>query len=309
MSRGIERQRICRDDADRDKWLSLLAKAVERFAWEVLAFCLLNNHFHLFLRTPDCGLSAGMHQLNAAYVGYYNWRYRRKGPLMQGRFKSVLVENESYWLELSRYVHLNPVRAGLCERPEQWPWSSYQGYHRPSRRLDWVRYDQVLAEFGRKRSEARRAYRRFVAEGVGRKLDNPVLAAAHGFILGSDEFVARIKAMVSGEEDDFEIPSLASLRKPDDLEALADRICVKLAVDRSTWGYGRRVDNVSRAVCVYVLRRLTRATVKDIAAVAGYRRHTAVAMACARVEREMKAKHFRKKVEKLVRYIERTIDS
>jgi len=119
MSRGIEGRSICRDDTDRKIWLEILARAAERFDWRVFAFSLLDNHFHLFLRTPEGALAPGMRQLNGDYAGYFNRRHGRLGPLMQGRYKSVLVEGAGHWAELSRYVHLNPVRAGLAERPEK----------------------------------------------------------------------------------------------------------------------------------------------------------------------------------------------
>ena len=192
MSRGIEGRRICADDLDRELWLEILGRAAERFGWRVLAFCLLDNHFHLFLRTPAAGLAAGMRQLNGDYAGYFNRHHRRRGPLMQGRYRAVLVEDESHWLELSRYVHLNPVRAGLCRRPEDWKWSSYRGYHRPALRQEWLDSASVLAEFGREGAKARRAYREYVADGLGRELDNPVSRAVHGLVLGSDEFVKKV---------------------------------------------------------------------------------------------------------------------
>jgi putative transposase len=110
MSRGIEGRRICADDTDRDIWLEILERAAERFGWRVFAFCLLDNHFHLFLRAPESCLSPGMRQLNGDYAGYFNRRHGRLGPLMQGRYKSVLVEESGHWAELSRYVHLNAVR-------------------------------------------------------------------------------------------------------------------------------------------------------------------------------------------------------
>jgi REP element-mobilizing transposase RayT len=135
MSRGIEGRRICVDDMDRNVWLKILGRTAERFGWQVFAFSLLDNHYHLFARAPEGGLARGMRQLNGDYAGYFNRRHRRRGPLMQGRYRSVLVEDAGQWSELSRYVHLNPVRAGMCRRPEQWKWSSYPGYQRPARRL------------------------------------------------------------------------------------------------------------------------------------------------------------------------------
>ena len=128
MSRGNERRAIVRDDVDRQRRLDWLQRTVETYGWRLHAFALMTNHDHLFLETPEPNLSAGMHLLNGSYTGYFNLRHRRVGHLFQGRFKAHLVEEEGYFTEISRYIHLNPVRAKLVERPEQWKWSSYGGY-------------------------------------------------------------------------------------------------------------------------------------------------------------------------------------
>ena len=178
MARGNERRAIVRDDVDRRKWMSLVERTVARHRWRVFAFALLDNHFHLFLQTPEADLSAGMAHLNGSYAGYFNVRHRRVGHLMQGRFKSVVVDDQGYWRELSRYVHLNPVRARLVQRPEDWAWSSYAGYHRPARRLEWVCTERVLAEFGGDTAAGRGAYRQYVAEGLDNGGQEPSLPFA-----------------------------------------------------------------------------------------------------------------------------------
>ena len=166
MSRGNARGAIVADDADRWRWLRLLERATLRHGWRVFALALMDNHYHVFLQTPEPNLSVGLQQLNSGYATYFNARHRRVGHVLQGRFRSIVVEEHGYWLELSRYVHLNPVRAGLVSRPEDWAWSSYAGYHRPARRLKWVDYGRVLAEFGGDTPAGRTAYRDYVAEGL-----------------------------------------------------------------------------------------------------------------------------------------------
>jgi putative transposase len=302
MSRGIEGRRICADDADRDRWLDILGRAAERFGWRVFAYSLLDNHYHLFLRAPEGGLAAGMRQLNGDYAGYFNRRHERLGPLMQGRYKSVLVENSGHWLELSRYVHINPVRAGLCERPEQWRWSSYIGYHRPARRPDWLDCAAVLAEFGRDEAKARRAYRDYMAEGLGKKLDNPISKAAHGLVLGSDEFVKKVRKLLAGRGNDEEIPQIGRLGRGADLEALVERVCRRMKTDRASWRPGRRSDDLSRAICTYAVRRASGARIAKLAAVLGYRSASSVGAACRRVEAAMRSAAVRRQVEELLRH-------
>jgi len=300
MSRGIEGRRICADDADRNLWVEILGRAAERFGWRVFAFCLLDNHFHLFLRTPEAGLSPGMRQLNGDYAGYFNRRHRRLGPLMQGRYKSVLVEGSGHWLELSRYVHLNPVRAGLCKRPEDWNWSSYRAYYRPALRPDWLDCRTVLSEFGRDEAKAQRAYRDYMAEGLGRKLDNPVSRAAHGLVLGSDEFVRKVRGMFSGRGAHTEVPGLGQLMRGADLEAMIERVARRLKADRSGWLPGKRADDLARAKCAYAVREASGARNRELAAALGYRSPSAVTAACRLVRAAACSASARRELEDLV---------
>jgi REP element-mobilizing transposase RayT len=299
-SRGIEGRRICADDGDRDRWLDILGRASERFGWKVLAFCLLDNHFHLFLRTPEAGLASGLRQLNGDYAGYFNRRHKRLGPLMQGRYKAVLVEDESHWLELSRYVHLNPVRAGLCARPEEWKWSSYRCYHRPALRPEWLDCNGMLSEFGRDEAKARKAYREYVAAGLGRKLDNPLSKAVHGLVLGSDAFVKKVRKLVGARGSHPEVPHLGRLVRAEDLAGLTGRLGRKLKADPSAWQPGSRSDDPARAKCAYVARRLTGARLADLAKALGYRNPSSVTVACRRVEKAMRSAKVRREVEKLL---------
>ncbi len=125
-SRGNGRQAIFLDDQDNRKFLELLSKTVERYRWICHAFCLMGNHYHLIIETPEANLSQGMHHLNMNYCQAHHKRYNTVGHLFQGRFKAIVVDRESYLLELARYVVLNPVRAGLVSHPEDWPWTSYR---------------------------------------------------------------------------------------------------------------------------------------------------------------------------------------
>jgi putative transposase len=303
MSRGIEGRRICLDETDRDIWLEILGRAAERFGWAVYAFSLLDNHYHLFLGTPEAGLAPGMRQLNGGYAGYFNRRHGRRGPLMQGRYKSGLVEDQGHWLELSRYVHLNPVRAGLCKRPEDWNWSSYRGYHRPALRQDWLDTKAVLSEYGRDERVARRAYREFMEEGLGRELDNPVSRAAHGLVLGSDEFVKRVRKMLAGRKGDEEVPALARLGRGADLGELVDLAARRLKADRSGWLPGRRDDDLKRAMCAYAVRRATGARIRELAAALGYRSASSVGAACRRAEAAARSGKARRELEELVKHV------
>ena len=200
MSRGNERRPIVRDDADREKRLDGLRRTVETYGWRLHSFVLRDNHDHLFVETPQPNLSAGMQFLNGSYTSYFNRRHRRVGHLFQGRYKAQLVEEEGYYLEASRYIHLNPVRGGCVERPEQYRWSSYPGYHNPRRTFAWTTYEKVLEEFGRDQKKARAAYRQFVSAGIGQELASPFSRAFRGVLVGGQAFVERVRVMLSDWE-------------------------------------------------------------------------------------------------------------
>ena len=283
-SRGNGRDAIVRDDVDRGKWLSLLQRTVERHRWRLFAFALMDNHFHLFLQTPEPTLSAGMAHLDGAYAGYFNWRHKHVGHVMQGRFRSIVVEDRGYCCEVSRYVHLNPVRAGLVGRPEDWPWSSCTGYRRAAARLAWVDYEPVLMEFGGDTPAGRRAYRRYVAEGLGREIDSPLSRAVHGLVLGSDAFVAKIRRMLGDRADEADLPALRRLKRPAGMADVIAAVTARFGGDPDGWRPGRRCDAISRAVAASVARQMTNCTSRAIGVALGYRSASSVSVACRRVE-------------------------
>jgi REP element-mobilizing transposase RayT len=190
MARGNGRQRLFHEDRDYQRMTEGLEKTVERTGWEVLAFVWMPNHIHLFFRTPEPNLSKGMQYLLSGYANWYATRHQRSGHLFQGRFKGELIEDESYFWTVSRYLHLNPVRGKrrLVEHPADWSWSSYRGYCKASQKLDMVAYDHVYkawqGETGGK--DPARAYRRFVEQGLRERPTSPFVDAWEGWLLGSE---------------------------------------------------------------------------------------------------------------------------
>ena len=190
-SRGDRREDIYLDDADRDAWLAVLATVCHRFNWIVHGYCQMTNHFHLLVETIDGNLSRGMRQLNGSYTQRFNRTHQISGHLFQGRYKAILVQKEAYLLELSRYIVLNPVRAGMVELPEQWSWSSYGVMAGLSPAPDWIDQDWLLGQFGSHRQEAINAYKRFVLEGKG--VNSPLALTQHQLLLGDDAFIERYR--------------------------------------------------------------------------------------------------------------------
>ena len=169
MGRGIEGVSIFRSDEDREDFLTRLGALCEAEALSVHAWALLDNHFHLLIRTGKQRISEGMRKLLTGYVVRFNRRYGRYGHLFQNRYKSILCEEDPYLLELTRYIHLNPVRAGVVKRMRglaAYPWTGHAVILGRVKR-EWQDVDTVLAYFGKRRKEATRKYERYVAEGVG----------------------------------------------------------------------------------------------------------------------------------------------
>jgi putative transposase len=163
-ARGNRRQAIFLADADRERFLRLLENVVARFAWICHAYCLMDNHVHLLVETPQGNLSDGMQQLLGQYAQAFNRRHDVDGHLFQGRFDSKLVQSNWHLLELARYIVLNPVRAGMRVAAGDWPWSSYRAAAGEIRAPRFLTLDWLLGQFGRDLETARASYARFVLE-------------------------------------------------------------------------------------------------------------------------------------------------
>jgi putative transposase len=211
-SRGNERKAIFKDDADRQLFLETLARATERFHWFCHAYCLMDNHYHLVVETPDGNLSQGMRQLNGVYTQIYNRRHRRVGHLFQGRFKGILVQKESHFLEVCRYVVLNPVAAGMVKHPRQWAWSSYRATSGESAAVRCLTVEEVQGQFGKRRGLAQKNYRQFVMQGIGRASIWDNLEAQS--LLGEEGFAEALKGHVTGQERIQEIPRQRLIGRP-----------------------------------------------------------------------------------------------
>jgi len=145
---GVAGTALFRDDRDRERFLDLVASVVAHFEWTCHAYCVMTTHYHLLVQTPVPNLSAGMQQLNSCYVQQFNRRHREEGARLKRRFDDVLVTSESHALELFRYISMNPVRAGICSRPERWRWSSYAAHIGQAPRPPFLTLEWVRAYFG-----------------------------------------------------------------------------------------------------------------------------------------------------------------
>ena len=220
-SRGNAKNDIYLDDVDRRIFLRNLGTTVARQQWLLHAFCLMGNHYHLLVETPNPNLSRGMHRLNGVYSQCFNRRHQRVGHVLQGRFTAILVERETYLLELARYLPLNPVRAGFVRSPEDWSWSSY----RPMAGLEppppWLTISAVLERFAGAPDRAGQRFQEFVRDGINAPA--PWSALQGQVFLGSPQFAERMGRALTPAAVSSEIPraerlagrpALASLLAP-----------------------------------------------------------------------------------------------
>lgn len=217
-SRGNARKAIYKDDEDREKFLKILEEVNRKYNWLCHAYCLMDNHYHLVIETPDGNLSKGMRQLNGLYTQSFNRSHRRVGHIFQGRYKAIVIEKESHLLEVCRYVVLNPVGAKAAQKPEEWKWSSYNATAGRARASKCLTVDWILGQFGSKRGDAERSYRDFVRAGIG---GEKILTQVKGqSVLGEEEYVGRIMEFVRGQRDIQEIPKQQRYLKRPGLDEL-----------------------------------------------------------------------------------------
>ncbi len=217
--RGNERRDIYRDDQDRSVFVEKLKISLDIYGVRVHAYVLMRNHFHFIVETPKANLSEFMRHFNIAYTGAYNRRHGRVGHLYQGRFKAIVVDKDSYLLELSRYVHLNPVRInpmrqkGFRERLrylKRYGWSSLRGYLSGGRKEDWIAYEEVLGYVG----GSRKRYGEFIEEGLQTGYLTPWEELRGQVVLGKESFLAGLKGKWrKGAVSVREVPSLRSLQE------------------------------------------------------------------------------------------------
>ncbi len=223
-NRGVEKRSIYADDCDRLHFLHLLEKVIDDYRWQLRAYVLMSNHYHLFFRTPQTNLSRGMHDLDGNYASFFNARHQRVGHLFQGRFKGHLVDSEAYLLSLSRYIVLNPVRAGMVETPGEWRWSSYRATAGLAAVPRWLDPAPILDAFNADDwNKAMHGYRDFVAAAIG-KVASPWENLRARMFLGGCEFVEAVKSKVKVTESVSGFDTSASDLTPCAIESVRQAV-------------------------------------------------------------------------------------
>jgi len=245
-----------------------------------------------------------MHGINSGYTGYFNRKYGRAGHLFQGRYKGILVEKDAYLLELSRYLHLNPIRAGMLTSPERYKWSSYPGYVWKGKEVPWVEYVWVLSQFGSDRGRSKKKYREFVSRGLQETNNNPFNDLYGQVILGREAFIEKTKGLLKGKEVSQEIVERKRLRdhpRPEDiLSAVTSKFGAGIDILK---GKGAR-NNTAKKMAIYLIKRYSGLGNQEIGELFGGMHYSAVSKSSAKLEREMaEDRNLRNLVEDLVSHV------
>jgi len=263
-SRGNERRTVFQNNRDREKFLSYLESTHERYGAVIHVYCLMGNHYHLLLETPRGNLSKILHYINGAYTTYFNIKRSRSGHLFQGRFKGVLVDKDEYCKELSRYVHLNPVRAAMVETPLEYPWSSYRYFVGRDKKPQWLTTDFILGEFGGEGGRGFKKYREYVERRENKELDNPLKKVIASTFLGSKEFIDRIKLeyLEKKEIDNRDLPALKKILIGPSLESIEKAVIKRVG----------RSDPLFKKICIYLSYQRSGLNLREIGEYFGMQR-------------------------------------
>jgi len=290
ISRGDNKEGIFVDNMDRRQFLKYAKEQTLHYGVKIHAWCLMNNHYHLLIETPSGNLSKVMHTLNTSYTVYFNHRHRKVGHLFQGRYKAVLVQADEYLHCLSRYIHLNPVRANIVKDPGEYRWSSYKSYISKEEEQEFLTTEFILGMFSSDLRNARKLYKSFVVENIGNEVEIIRNNITGGIILGKAAFVDRIKSKLAHKEDK-EMPVLKQLRKRIDIEQI--KIEVKKRIEN---------EKLSRRIYIYLIRKYTDKKLTEISALFGKISYSGISQVCRRMEKKRREN---KKLDLLISEIEK----
>ena len=302
MNRGRRNEAIFEDKNDYSAFIELLQDVINIFHIKVAAFCLMQNHYHLLIQTPEGNISRSMRYINGVYTQRFNRIHGYDGHLFRGRYKSILIDADSYLLQVMRYIHRNPINAGLSENLN-YTWSSHKAYLSDLKKWRWVSREKILAMLSGTKALQKTVYRDFVNES-----DNEDFSAIYKkrkvpAILGSEPFLKLIKNNYFIKKKHIEVPESQLLApEPDKIMAV---VCAKYKVSVSDLRISIRGQlNEARNVAMYLMRHLRGDTLSSICKEFGLKKDSSAGSIVDRVKKQtIKDKQFRNKVERIKKSI------
>jgi len=300
IARGIRKENIFYSDKDKKVFLDKINETFEKYSFICYAYCLMDNHYHLFIQTPIVNISEGMHYLNTSYANWFKAKYKLTGPIFQGRYKSILIDADSYALVLSAYVHLNPLRAGMVKELEDYSFSSfldYIGTKKPViRRLDT---SLILSSFSDNTEQAQKMYKQFVLDN--REMLSPLKDTFKGIALGSDAFIKKITEKIRSIVENREIKE-TKFAATYSLDKIIKTVSDYFNINKSEI-FKKKRGNIYRQLTLYLIKRYTDLPLREIGELFNMD-YTSVSMMVKRFEKKINTNKemlemFKKVVEKI----------
>ncbi|MBW2633036.1 MAG: transposase [Deltaproteobacteria bacterium] len=286
MNRARRGEDLFVDKADYQQFIDLLQETADLFNVNVAAFCLMPTHYHLMVQTPDTNLSRCMRHVNGVYTQRYNVRHGCDGTLFRGRYKSILVDADSYLLQLVRYIHQNPLKAGLVNHLDQYVWSSHKGYLSKAKKWNWLYKDFVLQMLTVQTNTQIRIYKQFMAQEHDEDLVRILNRKNPPSMLGSEKFIAWIKDRFFKKKKDKEVP--ASRELAPELNTIISEVIRYYKIRPSTLRDVRRgIENEPRDVAMYLIRSLRSEPLMRVGAGFGLNRYSSVSSVVMRVKAKL----------------------
>jgi putative transposase len=300
MNRGRRGEDIFSAGGDYELFVHLLREAAQAWNVRVAAFCLMTNHYHLLMQTPEANLSRCMRHVDGVYTQRYNRAHRCDGSLFRGRYRAILVEADLYLLPVLKYIHRNPLRAGVVKNLEAYEWSSHRGYLSRGRRWNWLSKEFILGMFQKERGSGLEAYRRFIGEEDGADILRVFEGKKWPTILGGAGFVREIKERFFTRLQHREVPESRVLAPA--AEDILKVVCEAYGVGKDKVLRPRRGEfNEARNVAIYLTRELRHATLDDICGPFGMGRYSSASSAVGRVKVQLaRDRRLEKRVQKII---------
>jgi REP element-mobilizing transposase RayT len=299
MNRGRRGEEVYTDRKDYRLFIELLKESAELFNIKIAGYCLMPNHYHLLLHTPNGNLSRFMRQINGIYTQRFNRTHENDGQLFRGRYKSILVEVDSYLLELLRYIHKNPLRAGLSNDLKGYEWISHIGYISDAKRWEWLYKEFPLSLFAEDRKASRRAYKKYMAEDEGEEISLIFQKKKLPFILGKEDFVYWVKNRFFERKVHSEVPD-SKLLAPDK-ERIQELVCRTYGITKGDLVKSKRgTFNEPRGVAIYLTRMIRSDGLMDICKDYNLKKYSSASSIVENVKQKLsKGRKFRSRVKEL----------
>ncbi len=292
MNRGLNQKRIFVNKQDYETFLLTLEEACRLFNVIAYAYCLMPNHYHLLIRTPSGNLSRFMRHLNGVYTQRFNRGHSRDGPLFRGRYKGILVQEDSYLIEVVRYIHNNPIKAKMVDRLSQFKWSSHKAYIGGKESISGLDVNFGLKYFSPRRRKAIELYKRFMVEQGGEAVEKFYNSKKQGSILGDSDFVERIKEkyILNYSFSDIEVKEGIQIRGEKLIKLIKRDICSLFKVKEVELLKGNRgTSNTARQAALALSKDLSGLKLSEIGFNFGYKSYRTVGAHCLNFQKKLKS--------------------